>query len=343
MTSIITDLPTDAADRAFRARAAREEAALARITQNLAAIRAEHRAQRAAILTPDVERRLREHADGSRPRDGLVLPDDERFRRRAAERAFAHGLGVDLAALARLHADTRERMSLAVRPAPADGAVTALPDVQPGPSALASPWHGSWDAGTWWSSTAVGRTSWWADISHHLPSANRSGSHLRFRHSHSDSDDEVLAQHTSGYLLNYTMPFTGRLAMSFAATRAFGSFFVDNDDEPGWSECWTQAEEYGIADVYWDWNDPDPDSKSGSLLISGAMTEDTEAWIDIPGVFPGTSRGVQVTTDVTFPQGHTVLVFMATRQIILAWMNDVSTTVGVDGAWYLSFPQVRAV
>jgi hypothetical protein len=343
----VTDLPADAVERVMRARAAREEAAAEQAKRTIAAIREEHRRHRAAILPADVERALREHHVAA-PRDSRVPHDAERLRRREAERARAASLGVDLAALARLTADTRERIAAVVRPPAVDGAVTPLPDDAAPPhvadlAVAAAPWHGSWDVGTSWWSTAGHRTTWLVDQSNYLPSANRSGSNLMFSHRQSDGDDDVFAQHTSGFLLNYTMPFTGRLSMTFATTRAFGRFFCDNDDEPGWSDCWTEAGEYGVAEVYWDWNDWEADAAGGQLLIGGVLTDDTEAWIDSPGIFPGSSRSVQLKTDVTFPQGHTVLVFMATRQAMLASLNDVSTTLGVDGAWYVSAPSVWAI
>lgn len=344
----VTDLPADAVERVMRARAAREEAKSAHAKRAITAIREEHRRHRAAILPADADRALREHHIAAPPRDSRLPGDAERLRRREAERVRAASLGVDLAALARLTADTRERIAAVVRPPAVDGAVTPLPEDAEAPAVAdlavaASPWHGSWDAGTSWWSTAGHRTNWLVDQSYHLPSANRSGSYLMISHRQSDSDDDVFAQHTSGFLLNYTMPFTGRLSMTFAVTRAFGRFFCDNDDEPGWSDCWTEAGEYGVGEVYWDWNDWEADAAGGQLLVGGVQTHDTEAWIDTPGLLPGSSRSVQLKTDVTFPQGHTVVVFMATRQSMLASLDDVSTTLGVEGAWYVSAPSVWAI
>lgn len=336
-------LPDDAVDRVMRTRRARAEAEGTRLTAATAELRAEHRRQRAGIITPEADRRLREREAAFPPLTGIPPAEDERARRRAAERAAAESLGVDLGALARLQADTRERLTSLLRPAPVDGSVSTLTGSDAAPAAEALSWHGSWDAGTWWSSSAPSRTSWWADVSHFDPASSRSGSHLRFRHSHADSDDDIFAMHTSGFLLNYTMPFTGRLEMIFNATRAFGGCHVDCDNEPGWSDCWVQAQEYAVAEVYWDWSDPDPDASVGHLMLTGAMTDDTEAWIDTWGVLPGSVRGAQLRTDQVFPQGHTVLIYLATRQSILVWVDDVSVTVGLEGAWHLSPFSVRAI
>lgn len=343
-TTIGTRLPSDAVERVTRARTARERAESSRIRHALAAIRDEHRRHHATILPPDFEQRLRDHAAAT-PTTAFALSDADRLRRRAAERAYAVSLGIDLAALARLQVDTRERIAAAVRPRPVDGSVLTLPyDAgSPDPAVAAGPWHGAWDSGTSWWSTAAYRTTWLVDQTNHEPATNRSGSHLMLTQRHGGGDADVHATRTSGFLLSRTMPVTGRVSVSFTATRAFGRHFCDNDDEPGWSDCWTEVAEHGVVEVYHDWDDPDAGAAGGQLLLDGVRTDDTEAWVDTPGVLPGSARSVRLTTDVTVPAGSPVLVFVATRQSVLASLDDVTTTLGVDGAWHLGAPAVLAV
>jgi hypothetical protein len=197
------------------------------------------------------------------------------------------------------------------------------------------PWHGSWDQGFWSSTSDPGSTIWTNQS--YWESGARVGSHLGFNRRPSDNDDSASIAHSSGMLVQFTMPRTASLEVSFGLTRAFGNHFIDTDDEVGWSYCNVQIKESAVAEVYWDWNDWSADSHvERPLANSGTIS--SEKWIDTNPIPAGAFRSANLyNPNIVFPSGQTVVVYVGTQEHVYAWVDDVRVRASANAAWYINW------
>jgi hypothetical protein len=138
-------------------------------------------------------------------------------------------------------------------------------------------------------------------------------------------------------LVQFTMPRTASLEVSFGLTRAFGNHFIDTDDEVGWSYCNVQIKESAVAEVYWDWNDWSADSHvERPLANSGTIS--SEKWIDTNPIPAGAFRSANLyNPNIVFPSGQTVVVYVGTQEHVYAWVDDVRVRASANAAWYINW------
>lgn len=335
-----TDLPVDVIERIRTARTERAALEEARMQSQLKALQERYRAERIRLISADVDRKLEDHSIAHRLSEPARNDLAERSRSRAATMAYARELGVDLGAMTRQWEDTcRQFESIVTPPLSGEGKVIEPAGRQPIAQAMSQsfypPWHGSWDQGFWSSTTDPGSTTWTSQ-SYWEPGA-RVGSHLGFNRRPSDNDDSASIAHSSGMLVQFTMPSTARLEVAIGLTRAFGQHFIDTDDEAGWSFCNVQVKESAVAEVYWDWNDWTADSHVERVLAQSG-TFSSEKWVDRIPVPAGAFRNAFLyDPNIVFPAGHTVVVYAGTQEHVYAWVDDVSVRASANAAWYVGW------
>lgn len=118
MTIVMNELrlPSDVEERILKARQERDTAENARVQSALKTLQERYRSERLKLISADTEQKLQEYSAANRPSPIARLNFTERSRSRTAALASARGLGVDLAALARLHADTHQQFESIVNP-----------------------------------------------------------------------------------------------------------------------------------------------------------------------------------------------------------------------------------
>lgn len=349
MTIILNEprLPADVSERILKAHQGHRAAEETRVTSRLRELHARYRSERLKLISPAAEAKLREYSAANRLLPLARLNVDERSRSRAAALALAREQGVDLAALTGLRSDTQHQFDTIVNPhSTSYGELTDVPDGQASmaiqPLAVTytfgPPWHGSWDQGSWWSTTDPGSTTWINQIPSHWDSAgSRVGSYIGFNRRPSDNDDSASITHSSGMMVQFTMPHTTGLEISIGLTRLFGNHFIDTDDEFGASSCDVRVTESAVAEVYWDWNDWTADSHVERVLTQSVANR-PEQWVDtnpIP-VNQFHSRTLY-NPNIVFPSGQTVVVYAGVQLSASAWVDDVSVRASVNSAWFVNW------
>lgn len=332
-------VPADVVDKIRTARNERAALEEARMQSQLKALQERYLAQRSGLISADLDRKLKDYSIAHRLTEPARNDLAERSRSRAATMAYARELVVDLGAMTRLWDDTcRQFESIVAPPLSGEGEVIEAAGQQPIAQATVQtffpPWHGSWDQGFWSSTTDPGSTAWTSQ-SYWEPGA-RVGSHLGFNRRPSDNDDGASIAHTSGMLVQFTMPWTAGLEVYVQLTRAFGKHFIDTDDEAGWSFCNVQVKESAVAEVYWDWNDWTADSHVERVLAQSG-TFSSEKWVDKIPIAAGQSRGAFLhDPNIVFPAGQTIVVYAGTQEHVYAWVDDVSVRASANATWYVN-------
>jgi hypothetical protein len=330
-------LPPDVHERLRAAHAERQAAAETRTENELKALSARYRSERATMIPEDTGRALREYADRHRLPEIGRKDQAERERFRLSNLAHAQELGVDLGALGRLRAEHRRRFERIVTGArTGQGEVSEPasehPIVTAATQTFFKPWHGSWDQGSWSSTTDPGSTTW--TNTSYWEAHNRVGANIGFNRRPSDNDDGASITHSSGNMVEFVMPRTGGLEIGIGLTRAFGNHFIDTDDEFGPSSCDVWTTESAVAEVYWDWNDWTADSHVERALAQ-VHASSPEQWVDTNPVPPNTFRSASLyDPSVVFPAGHAVVVYAGVQESVWAHVDDVSVRASVNSAWY---------
>lgn len=342
-----TALPPDAAERALAVRTARMAEDDRRVRSALDALSERYRSERVRLLGADADRLLREFAAAHRRApggDGSITRATEE-QRRAAQRGsadFATHHGIDVGALATLHADLDRRFrEITARDLSPDVGVSAPDVAPPAPSAFFT-WFGQWDAGgSYWFSNS----SNWVERfdSLHLPAWKRTGSDIRMHMWNTDDRDRFHGHRNNGYLVEYTMPAAGRLRIGMGATCARTERILNGDDEYGVSDCHVSAGGLGLFEVYSGWDDYTPDSRAYSYGLSGyTHINGSEERYDSP-VPAGAFRSASATTSTHFPAGAPVLIYAATFQELTASVNDTSVDAVINDSWYVDWITVDRV
>jgi hypothetical protein len=335
-----TPVPRDVQDRlqdAVRARRLADEQAR---DAGAAALLQEFARTRTAIITPEVDDRLRAHAAGARLPEGAGT--EERRRRNAQQRRYAAELGVDLGALDRWREDFGRRSAalLAAPHAVAENRVVEAPEAGAAVAGTAGlTWNGYWDPGYWWSSTDASDFSIWNAQSHFDPAAGRVGSHVRFRQRESDDHDTAQLGWANGYMVIFKMPRTGRLQVEVSLRCDFSHHFIDTDNEPGNSSCSVYAGQYLQADIYNDWSDSTPVMATSQHQLAVNATTKLEEWVDGAPVQPGAHRTVYLhsPSSVNLPVDFDFAIWVAESNIAHAVkLNDTRATVGVNASWVIN-------
>ncbi len=206
------------------------------------------------------------------------------------------------------------------------------------------PYHGSWDRIQQNQASGDGRID--ENFSYLDGNMARLGSRLR-AHNHDAGDvDLICSYREGGYLVPFTTLKTGILQVKADLTALICKHHVSTDDEWGWSEFNANTRGRLILAVFWNWEDIDPANEVSNDWFVGGIncSGDGESF---PGtivqVTPGERRIVNLFTDMAFPAGQDLWVYVGLSDRIYAFLNDVSIDISIDSAWRLNSIGIRSI
>ncbi|MBW8482155.1 hypothetical protein [Actinomadura parmotrematis] len=342
MTVTETTVPPEAIEHLREVQAAQDRADAERTAKAGALVAARFAAERRHIVPPEIDAALAESAAARRlPEDA---PIEDRLARYAAQRARAAELGVDLVALDRLRAAFAAEAERAAAPQTAGALDLARRPGErraPVPSDAKVDYNGSWDPGPTWYSTDQSNFSVWNADTYFDTVTNRAGNHIQFRQRATDDNDSCAMSWRNGYMVLYTPPALRNLIIDVDLVPQISRFFVDTDNEPGSSACNVQLHQLLHVEVYSSWADAVPQETTAGIL-SSTGTSNPEAWIDSEAFPPWSLWTGTVTTQRSYPPGHTLAIFVAIRnQASGIKLDDTRLTAGVNAAWYMDAINVR--
>lgn len=167
----------------------------------------------------------------------------------------------------------------------------------------------------------------------------RVGTRMSGENRSAGDSDRINLFHLCGFIVPFTMPLTGALHVSAEFTCLVCRHSVKTSDEWGWSDFFAFTQTGVKCDVLWERNDGVPATEDfRQRFVPGLdASGDGESY---PGtqvmVGPGERRSVNFSTNVAFPAGKTVWIFVGMSDFLYARLNDVSIDISMDTAWQLS-------
>ncbi|RJF86098.1 hypothetical protein [Sphingomonas cavernae] len=205
------------------------------------------------------------------------------------------------------------------------------------------PFGGSWDRLE--QSQATGDGTIVQTISY-LDGAGRMGSKLVARNHDASDVDLLCAYRENGYLVPFTTLRTGILQVKADLSALFCRHHISTEDEWGWSDFHATTRGRLVMAVFWNWEDVDPANEvSHQWFVSGLDCRgDGESF---PGTsvqaVPGERRIINLFTEMAFPAGRELWVYVGTADRIWALLNDVSIDISIDSAWLLNSLAIRSI
>jgi hypothetical protein len=174
----------------------------------------------------------------------------------------------------------------------------------------------------------------------------RLGTRMIGRDHDAGDSDRLNMFHQGGFIVPFVMTNTSTLYVTADFTCLQCSHRITTSDEWGWSDFFAFTQCGVKFDVFWERDDGQSmvdDFRYGftpGLDASG----DGESY---PGtkvmVGPGERRSVNFMTNVAFPAGKTVWIYVGLSDFMFARLNDVSIDISMDSAWQLSSLTVTAL
>lgn len=221
------------------------------------------------------------------------------------------------------------------------------PNVQP-PAAVSTvfqpPFADGWERAT--VSEATGDGSVPVFESYLDPQWGRLGTHMVGRNHDADDSDSINVFHQSGLIVPVTMANTSPLMITADLTCLVCEHKISTADEWGWSDFYAFTQSGVVTAVFWERDDGEPMTEDfRQRFVPGLdASGDGESF---PGlkvmVGPGERRSLNSLTDVAFPAGKTVWVYVGMSDFMFARLNDVSVDISMDSAWQLSSLTVTAL
>jgi hypothetical protein len=176
----------------------------------------------------------------------------------------------------------------------------------------------------------------------------RIGSRL-VAHNHDASDhDEIMIYRQNGFIVPFTMPTTGVVEVSADLVCLLCRHGISTSDEWGWSDFHGFTRSTLVLSVFWSRDDPNE-------LVSEIVIQSFVPGLDCRGdgesypgmvvqVDSGQLRSVRFApTDIAFPAGKTVWVYVGIADFVWAMLNDVSIDISLESAWHVSSLAILSV
>ncbi|MDI7860753.1 hypothetical protein MRS76_02190 [Rhizobiaceae bacterium n13] len=205
------------------------------------------------------------------------------------------------------------------------------------------PFHGSWDRFEQNQASGDGAI---AENSSYLDGWARMGSKLVARNHDASDVDLLCAYRESGYLVEFKTLRTGILQVKADLSALVCRHHISTEDEWGWSDFHAITRGRLVMAVFWNWEDVDPANEvSHQWFVSGLdCSGDGESF---PGTsvqaFPGERRIINLFTDMAFPAGRKLWIYVGVSDRIWAFLNDVSIDISIDSAWLLNSLAIRSI
>lgn len=369
-----SNLPRDARldqlSRALEADNATKAAEGARVQRRLQAWQQKYRTERNELLGARTAARLREYGEQHRrPEPGpererrLVTSDqlfEERRRQHNDSLRFLREMRIEREGLTRLFDAAQREFEGIVRPdarrarqseirlidqgfgfRPLDVLLKnekpAPPPPPPPPVGFAPQYPGWWDR------------SWFSDLTsnaHQMrldgylwPSNGQSGSCVWAKIWSASDFDYLFSSRENGHLVPFFVPTNGVLQVEIDVQCSFAEHCIESVNEFGWSDFFAWTNERIVLGVFWNWEDVTPateirdqnfvwglDSSGGGGSSSGV----------IHPVPAGQIRTLTMHTNMAFPAGSTVWVYVGTEQVIHSIANDVGVNLFTNSAWFIT-------
>ncbi|PDT85210.1 hypothetical protein [Sinorhizobium sp. BJ1] len=180
----------------------------------------------------------------------------------------------------------------------------------------------------------------------YLDCAARMGSKLVARNDDASDVDLLCAYRENGYLVPFKTLRTGILQVKADLSALICRHHISTYDEFGWSDFHATTHGRLVMAVFWNWDDVDPANEvSDQWFISGLDCRgDGESF---PGTSvqatPGERRIINLFTEMAFPAGRELWVYVGVADRIWALLNDVSIDISIDSAWLLNSLAIRSV
>lgn len=209
---------------------------------------------------------------------------------------------------------------------------------------LLPPFSDGWERVTITEATGDGRVT--AFDSYLDAQWGRLGTRMAAQNHDAGDGDHVNLFHLCGFIVPFTMPQTAPLHVTADFTCLVCRHGIQTSDEWGWSDFFAFTQTGVKVDVLWERDDGVSMTEDfRQRFVPGLQASgDGESY---PGtqvaVGPGERRSVNVLTDVAFPAGKTVWIFVGMSDFLYARLNDVSVDISMDTAWQLSTLTVTAL
>jgi hypothetical protein len=345
----------------------------------IASLKEDFQRRQAELIGQQVASRLRTYRQLYQPPNPASIEDprlitheesrDERQRQRALSLRYALDLGVNLDGLRRLQDDGRRRFQRLTNvrrtsnieitfpdygfnqmPShPADTKTGSFPNTEPPPPPPKEPWEihqPLYNAG-WWDRGGAGSGTGHAEIfqlsSHLNYDSAICGNTVWARNWNAGNIDMLWAYADNGFLVWHTMAKTGLLEVEIVFQCAWCQHCIETYNEWGWSDGWVDTNEEAVMAVFWNWEDVVPASESfyGSLAkTSYSGNGDHNPYIQYP-VSSGQLWKAKLFSQTSFPAGATLVIYVAARQGVGAWVNDVSVNTFVNSDWFVKEVRIR--
>lgn len=368
------DARLEALARALEADNAARTAGTERVQRRLQAWQRKYRTEHNELLGARTAARLREYAEqhrrpepGQRRERQLVTSDqllEEKRRQHNDSLRFMREMRVEREGLDRLFAAAHRELDEIIRPGArrarqseariVDQGFTyrpldllfkkenPLPPPPPPPPGFAPEYPGWWDRA--WLSDLTGSSKQVRLDGYLWPSVGQSGSCVWVQNWSSSDHDWMHSYRENGYLVPFLVPSNGVLQVEFDVQCSFSEHCIESWDEFGWSHysAWTQ--ERAVLSVFWNWEDVTPATETRDdyfvwgLDANGGGGSSSGVVHAVPA---GQIRTLTMRTNMAFPAGVTVWVYVGTEQIVFAQTNDVSVNLFTNSAWFITGIRVR--
>lgn len=290
----------------------------------------------------------------------IGLLAEERRQQRLQSLRFAQGINLDITGLMQLRrAASREFEQLIKLPSSNNKVIIEEPDkefnYQPFPLQQANQvvpmmatflpqYSGWWDRGA--DSYQSGDGQAIRNDSYLWSEASRSGSCVWSKNKSASNLDYLVAYRENGFLVPYQTTQNGILKIVFDIECSFAQHFIHTGDEFGWSEYYARTNEMAVVSVFWNWEDVNPATESADVYFVWGLDSSGDGESSPGIVYPvpaAQERTLTVYTNVSFPAGVTLWIYVGTQQRFSATVNDVSINTFVNSGWYIKRIQVNNV
>ncbi len=172
------------------------------------------------------------------------------------------------------------------------------------------------------------------------------GSKLVARNNDASDVDLLCAYRENGYLVPFKTLRTGILQVSADLSALLCRHHVSTYDEFGWSDFRATTRGRLVLAVFWTWEDVEPANEVSDQWFASGLdcSGDGESF---PGTsiqaVPGERRVINLFTDMAFPAGRELWIYVGVADRIWALLNDVSIDISIDSAWQLNSLAVRSL
>ncbi|MDX0637816.1 hypothetical protein GOD58_05275 [Sinorhizobium medicae] len=180
----------------------------------------------------------------------------------------------------------------------------------------------------------------------YLDCAGRMGSKLVARNNDASDVDLLCAYRENGYLVPFKTLRTGILQVSADLSALLCRHHVSTYDEFGWSDFRATTRGRLVLALFWTWEDVEPANEVSDQWFASGLdcSGDGESF---PGTsiqaVPGERRVINLFTDMAFPAGRELWIYVGVADRIWALLNDVSIDISIDSAWQLNSLAVRSL